>query len=468
MRPLLTLLTFFLSLGQITAQYRDNTPASGFVRPNGLVHILDIELAGAYAYAGGSGGLWIVEITSKSRPRLRGTYTPKRSAGTRGSAQIYGLAVNGSVLYACERTNGVEIIDISDPVIPAPTALYRKDSTHSYEHVLQNGSLLYLAAHENGVETVDITNPSQFVHVTHTQTTNAFALARSGNHLFVADGAGGLSVLDISQPNTPVKIAQASTTGMAIDVELNGTHAYVAVGSKGLDVFDISQPNAPQKIANYHTDGFTNHLKIANDRAYLANWETTEIVNISTPQHPQLIATQHAFERAMAIAVDNNTFYVGDWATFRIFDYEDGTVPDINTDPLAISFGSVPIGQEQKLTMQIENLGQEPLSITNISAVGSGFSVPPQSFVVAPGENQAVEITYQPAVTRRTTGFVSIKSDDPDEPEKIIPLTGGDRTIGIGDTPPDFALQDIQGNTYSLKDLTDQGTTIVLAMFASW
>jgi hypothetical protein len=125
-----------------------------------------------------------------------------------------------------------EIINISDPGLPQSIDSYRRDNTHSYEHALKNGSVLYLAAHANGVETVDITNPSQFVYVTHTQTTNAFALARSGNHLFVADGAGGLVVLDISQPGRPVKVASEPTSGMAIDVDISGTHAYVAVGQQ--------------------------------------------------------------------------------------------------------------------------------------------------------------------------------------------------------------------------------------------
>jgi len=192
----------FLIYAETSAQYRDNTPPVGFVRPSGLVHILDVELANPYAYAGVSGGLWVINIANRSRPTVQGTYRPRGSSATRGGGQIYGLAVNGSVLYACERTNGLEVIDIANPSSPRSLSFYRQSNTHSYEQVLQHDSTLYLAAHEHGVETLDITNPRQPTHQSHTQT----------------------------------------TSGMAIDVALSNTHAYVAVD---LPITSISQTTEP-------------------------------------------------------------------------------------------------------------------------------------------------------------------------------------------------------------------------------
>ncbi len=453
------------------SQYQDNTPALGSVRPSGLVHILDIEVRGSIAYAGGSGGLWIIDIGRESNPVHLGTFRPGRSfRGSRsGSAQVYGLAVSGNFVFCCERTKGLEVVNVANPASPTSQGQpYRRNGTYAYEHAIANGTHLYLAAHGDGVEIVDISNPQQLQHVGGVKTGNAFALARLGALLFVADGADGLSVVDISQPASPQLIATTKTTGMAIDVVVDEQYAYVAVGSSGMDIFDIRNPTTPTFVANYHVDGFTNHLNVADGRAYLANWETVEVVDISTPAQPKLIATQHAFERAMAIAIRNNTFYVGDWATFRIYDYENTPAPDIHTDPLEISFGTVPVGSRQQLTMQIENLGQEPLSITGISASGAGFSVESAVFTLNPSETRDVGVIYEPAGTGRVSGFINIRSDDPDERQKIVPLVGGDRTIGVGDTPPPFALSDVHGNTYRLQDFIDQKKTVVLALFASW
>ena len=318
------------------------------------------------------------------------------------------------------------------------------------------------------MEVVDLSDPRSPVHAGETGSVNAFALAASQNYLFVADGAGGLGVMDLSDPVSPTFLASRPTTGLAVDVAIKGNYAYVAVGSGGMDIFDITNPAAPVFAANYHVDGFTNHLSVDGERAYLANWETVEIVDISEPTEPELVATQHSFERAMAVAVGNGTFYVGDWATFRIYDYLDSPAPDINADPIEISFGTVPVGEAQTLSVFVENLGQLPLTISGLSAVGSGFSVASAAFTLDAFESREIPVTFQPSSTSRVSGFISIRSDDPDEAEKIVPLTGGDRTVGVGDLPPDFTLVDTQGKSYHLQEFIDQGQIIIIAMFASW
>ncbi len=452
------------------SQFRDNTPSLGTVRPPGLVHILDIETRGSIAFAGGTGGLWIIDIGRSTSPVMLGQFRPGRSSRSRNEGgQIYGLAVSGNLVFCCERTRGLEVVTVANPAAPTLVGqTYRYNGDRSYEHALVNGIYLYLAAHEHGVEVVDIRNPQQLRHVGESKTANAFALALSGAHLYVADGATGLTVVDVSKPASPETITTVGTSGMAIDVVVNGQYAYVAVGSSGMDVFDISNPTQPTFAANYHVDGFTNHLNISDDRAYLANWETIEVVDISTPAQPKLIATQHAFQRAMAIAIKDNTFYVGDWAALRIYDYEDVSAPDINTDPLEMSFGTVSPGDSQELSMQIENLGQEPLSITGLSVSGKGFSVDSAAFTLTPFESREVVVTYQPSGPERVSGFINIRSDDPDERQKIVPLVGGERTIGIGDTPPNFELKDTNGKSHRLQDFIDQKKIVVLALFASW
>ena len=123
------LIGFYCLPADIGGQVVDNTPAFGTVRPSGLVHILDIEVSGSYAYAGGSGGFWLIDISSKASPTLVGSFRPRRrrsGGGTRGgggggtSSQIYGVTVNGSTVYGCQRTNGLTILDVADSTAPHP------------------------------------------------------------------------------------------------------------------------------------------------------------------------------------------------------------------------------------------------------------------------------------------------------------------------------------------------------------
>lgn len=325
--------------------------------------MLDIELDGNLAYVGGTGGLWIMDITNDLNPVLLSTYKP--SGTGRANAQIYGMTLNGHYLFCCLRTNGVEIIDITNPSSPVKVGQrYRRDATFSYEQVIAVGNYLYLAAHDHGVEVLNISNPQQPQPIGLAPTDNAFALVNHGYYLYVADGAAGLSVVDVSDPASPQRILTLETSALAQDIVLDGNHVYVAVGSRGVDVFEISNPAEPIFVANYHVDGFTNHLNIDQGLAYLANWEAVEVVDISNPFQPQLIGTQHAFQRAMAIAVRGNTFYVGDWSTLRIYRFEYFPVPDINTDPIDLKEDLGPV----KL-FAVNNGITFPLAIDNTGEV---------------------------------------------------------------------------------------------------
>jgi hypothetical protein len=447
----------------LRAQFSDNTPAYGHVRPSGLVHILDIVLRDNVAFSGGSGGLWLIDIANLNAPVLRGTV----DLGGRDK-QVYGIALHGDYLYGFSRTNGVQIYNVANIGAPQNVGSYRLANTDSYEHGVVVDNFLYIAAHEKGIEVADISSPAAPQHVTTLATGNAFALARSANYLFVANGSAGFAVIDISNRAAPQLVATKPTSALAQDVVIAGNYAYLAVGSAGMDVFDISNPAAPTFLANYHQDGFTNRLEVANNLAYLANWETVEVVDVSTPAAPKLLATQHAVQRAMAIAVRDNNFFVGDWAEFRIFGFTNTTAPDVNADPLELAFGTIAVGSRQELPLTVENLGREPLTVTSVTATGSGFSIASANFTLQPFESRRLIAVYAPTTTDRTSGFISIRSNDPDEAEKIIPVSGGNRTIGVGDVPTDFTLPDIHGASHHLQDYINQGMIIIMAFYASW
>ncbi len=452
----------FFSASSVYSQYSDNTPALSDFGPPDLVHMLDMEIIDNTAYVVGSGGYWVFDVSDPSNPVLNNSVT-------NNLFEMYSLAIRDSIMFTCERFDGLGIYDVtkSEPVYYYPQ--YRSSYDSSYEYAIFVEDYLYLAAHGQGVEVTDVSILTRPELVSRVFTTNAFALVQVDDYVFVADGDGGLTVLDVSDPAAPVNLNTVSTNGFAIDIGINGTYAFVAVGSSGMDVFDISNPESPLFITNYHESGFTNRIVIENDLAYLANWETVEIVDISDPNNPLILATQHAFLRAMAIGVQDNTFYVGDWSRLRIYRYDDITAPDINTVPLSLSFGVISPGLSQSLTLTVENLGHEPLEVLDVNAQGE-FSLNFSPFVLDPFETKEIPVFFSPNGTGRISSFVTIRSDDPDEPVKIVPLIGGQDTnnIGIGDIPPDLELLDTDGNLISMESILNKNKIVVLVMFATW
>ena len=103
--------------------------------------------------------------------------------------------------------------------------------------------------------------------------------------------------------------------------------------------------------------------------------------------------------------------------------------------PNHINFGHLISGEETAVEQfAIINSGQVDLTIQNPVLVSGNnrFSlgdVPPQSWVIPPGEHVVFDVSYIPETYESNGGFIEVTSDDPDEPSVRIHLEG------YGDAP---------------------------------
>ncbi|MTI31079.1 choice-of-anchor D domain-containing protein [Xanthovirga aplysinae] len=89
------------------------------------------------------------------------------------------------------------------------------------------------------------------------------------------------------------------------------------------------------------------------------------------------------------------------------------------------SFGEVFLGGAQTDVLNLENSGTEVLEI-DLVIEGNGFSLKEEegSFRLAVGESRDVEISFGPTELGENSGILTIDSNDPDQPQKQINLTG--------------------------------------------
>ena len=122
-------------------------------------------------------------------------------------------------------------------------------------------------------------------------------------------------------------------------------------------------------------------------------------------------------------------------------------VPDISVDPMMISFGEVEIGDTITDTIRITNVGDGILSIINIECTNSDFYV--QSFTgdISPGNFMDCLINFTPSIEDQLTGEVSIHSNDPDESQIIIPLSGTGFQVILPPDPPQNVTVELSGNS---------------------
>ena len=92
--------------------------------------------------------------------------------------------------------------------------------------------------------------------------------------------------------------------------------------------------------------------------------------------------------------------------------------------PTAIDYGELFIGATKTIAVTIRNRGSLALVVGPITSSRPEFSTPQASFTVPPRSSRPLEIAYHPTSAGATTATLTIPSNDPDEPSRVITLSG--------------------------------------------
>ncbi len=96
--------------------------------------------------------------------------------------------------------------------------------------------------------------------------------------------------------------------------------------------------------------------------------------------------------------------------------------PDVFVLSDTLRFGEVEVGQTAVRELVVVNLGQQPLSVHEVSLDTSAFRVTPQAFVLAPNSRQTLQVTFAPTSDGDRSGRLLLRSNDPDEAEVTVTL----------------------------------------------
>jgi hypothetical protein len=109
------------------------------------------------------------------------------------------------------------------------------------------GDLAYVATGSEGLRIIDVSNPAFPVELSAIDTQSyAQNVEVVGDLAYVAAGTEGLRIIDVSNPVFPVELGALDTQDYALDVEVMGDLVYVA-GYSGLRIIDIG-PEYAQAI----------------------------------------------------------------------------------------------------------------------------------------------------------------------------------------------------------------------------
>lgn len=198
-----------------------------------------LAVSGTLAYlAASSDGLQIVDISNPRSLRVVGSTSAAGVASTVAVSRGYAYVGSGSALVA---------IDVRTPTVPAllgsfpisPTALAAADG-------------LVYAITGSQLRIISFASPTVPVQLSATSSFGAQALEVSGSRLLLAkpasdhiDTSGGVYALDVSDPTNPRLIEQIITPGKTRSVVSAGDLFYVGDSASLIDVVSVGGPPSP-------------------------------------------------------------------------------------------------------------------------------------------------------------------------------------------------------------------------------
>jgi hypothetical protein len=242
--------------------------------------------------------------------------------GFTGSLNTVGIAwdvaVQGSIAVVAADSNGLEIVDISNPAQPVQMSRLALLG-YPYAVAIQGSVAAVAMTAPGSLQLVNISNPLQPVLLGNLSLpAGAQDLVWSGTMVIVADTTSGLMVVSTSNPLSPSLMGSLGLTGSAQGVAVQGTIAYVADGSAGLRLVNVSNPSTPAPLGSYVVAGGDQayDVVVKNSLAYVAYGASgLRIVNVTNSSSLTPISTIPAAGLVQAVTLQGSLAWVSDSAS---------------------------------------------------------------------------------------------------------------------------------------------------------
>lgn len=128
-------------------------------------------------------------------------------------------------------------------------------------------------------------------------------------------------------------------------------------------------------------------------------------------------------------------------------------VPNIAVQPPSLEFGVVLIDETGTQVVEVKNVGTDLLTVSGVDISPAEFQTSPSGFALAPGASLNLAVDFSPVDVGEETGTLTIHSDDPNEPDALVPLHADGREppeIDVDPTSIEVALRSGESTTRNL------------------
>ncbi|TKJ41068.1 hypothetical protein CEE37_05220 [candidate division LCP-89 bacterium B3_LCP] len=232
----------------------------------------EVAVQDHYAYiAEGNAGMRVVNFFDPANPIEVG------SCGAIGDVE----SVDVSGDYAYTLSQGLYVIDVSDPTNPIRTGYYEGNWYYETD-IAVSGDFAYLSVCDGGLQIIDISQPSNPSYIGSCNAGWLRGVAVDGDYAYVTD-QDGLIVIDVSDPSAPFQTGFCDLVSCTFKVTVSGSYAYVSAEYGGLRIVDISNPYAPSEEGYYDTPGGALGVTVSGDYIITASNNNLGIYQFSPP-----------------------------------------------------------------------------------------------------------------------------------------------------------------------------------------
>jgi hypothetical protein len=266
-----------------------------------------VQVAGTLAYiADQNHGLEIVDVSDPTKPDRVGGYP----------GHGWNLGVRGSFVYLSDLSAGVTVIDVTDPLVANAVGNYK--SAGFPGGIDFEGPFACVAYGTNGLHILDVSDPANPKRVsTCAISGEAYDVAISENKAYVVDFSGSIVICDLA--SLPPRIPSSYKTGpLLTDVKVTNNVAYVAAGTSGLLILDVQNPSAPKPLGVWREDCIVQNLALAGNFLYLSGGRCASdivesilrVIDVTDPSHPIRVGGLDGISGARGLAVVGDVLYV--------------------------------------------------------------------------------------------------------------------------------------------------------------
>ena len=251
------------------------------------IELLDVEYRdGVLAIPGGLGGTTLVDVHDPAAPTELSNYHDTAC----DYGRLYNTAVGETLIVGAGRNCSLALLQPDADYQLQVVGRYQ-NSDFSYEDAAISGALVYAAAHSDGLEIINVSDPAHPFAMTTVATENAWAVRLNGNYAYVADGDAGIAMIDISNPESPFLAAQYNTSGNAS--HLGVSDSLVAVADwDDVEILRYTPAGTLELAGLKKSGGRVMGIEIAADIVYVAEWRVLQTYRYGAIAGPDIDLNQ--------------------------------------------------------------------------------------------------------------------------------------------------------------------------------